>query len=292
MIRIICLSAAIAVGGVVVSGQPVLAQEVQVAPSPALAEEAPALHRMLESMGVYEVIALMSTENTRGSADIEAQLFPEAGGAAWAAMATRLNAADRMVALFEQALDRAALSDAQIAQTQAFLDSGAGQGIIAGELGARRMFLDDAAVDAAKEALRVAVADNDPRLEILRRFSDVNGLVDRNVTGALNLRFAFYRALIEGGAFEGDMPEGLMLSEVWAQEPEVRQQTVEWLFSFQLTAYADVSDADMEAYIAFSDTPTGRAVNGALFAAFDEMLATMSYDLGAAAAIFVAGEDA
>ncbi len=71
----------------------------------------------------------------------------------------------------------------------------------------------------------------------------------------------------------------------------MRQTTVEWLFAFQLLAYAQVTNAELESYVTLSETEAGRAVNAALFAAFDQMLADLSYDTGAAAAIFIVGED-
>jgi hypothetical protein len=62
-----------------------------------------------------------------------------------------------------------------------------------------------------------------------------------------------------------EIPEELMLSEVWGQEPELRRDTIEWLYSFQLSAYSGLSDADIEAYTAFSATDAGNgAERGAL----------------------------
>lgn len=291
MIRIACLTAAIAFGAFVSSSQSAQAQDVQVSAPSMLADEAPELHSMLDGMGMYDIIELMGTENTRGGADLEDQLFPGAGGAAWQAMVTRLHANDRMIGMFEAEFSRDALTPDQIAAVQAFVSSDAGQRVVAGEIAARLLFLEDTAVDTANEVFMAAVEGADPRLEILQRFNDVNGLIERNVSGALNLRIAFYRGLIDGGAFDGDVPEDLMLAEVWGQEAEVRHLTIEWLFSYQLAAYANATDADLEAYLAFSESDAGRTVNAALFAAFDEMLADLSYDLGTAAAMFIAGED-
>jgi hypothetical protein len=89
-----------------------------------------------------------------------------------------------------------------------------------------------------------------------------------------------------------EIPEELMLTEVWGQEPEVRRDTIEWLYSFQLSAYSGLSDADIEAYTAFSATEAGIALNAALFSAFDTVFNQLSYELGTAAAGFIAGEDA
>lgn len=299
MFRIACLTVALAFGAFVAHAPMAHAQSAPIAPahgaslsaSSILAEEAPDLHRMLDSMGMYEIIRLMSIENTRGASDLEEQLFPGAGGPAWYAAVAGLHDVDRMIGLFEAAFNRDALTAQQIAAFHAFVTSDAGVRVVEGELAAREVFLDQSEVEAANEVFRAAIEAADPRLDILHRFNEVNGLIERNVSGALNLRFAFYRGLIDGGAFESDVPESVMLAEVWAQEPDVRHLTVEWLFSYQLTAYAGASDADMEAYVAMSESDAGRAVNAALFAAFDEMLASLSYDMGLAAAGFVAGED-
>jgi hypothetical protein len=203
----------------------------------------------------------------------------------------RLHTHSRMVALFEGAFPQDALTAEQIEAITSFVQSDAGLRIIMGEISARRIFLDQDAVDLAIEGYRAELASAAPRLDILDRFNTVNGLVERNVSGALNLRFAFFRGLIDGGAFEDEVPEEAMLAEVWAQEPDVRQMTVEWLYAFQLLAYAQVSDAELEAYVDMSESDAGHAVNAALFSAFDSMLADLSYDLGRAAAVYIAGED-
>jgi hypothetical protein len=125
-----------------------------------------------------------------------------------------------------------------------------------------------------------AIGAEDPRLDLLTAFIETNDLVERNVSGALNSNFAFYRGLSEGGAFEVEIPEELMLSEVWGQEPELRRDTIEWLYSFQLSAYSGLEDADIEAYTAFSATDAGTALNAALFAAFDTVFNQLSFELG------------
>lgn len=291
MIRVVILSLSVALGALGCACGGLRAQEVQAVSSPRLAAEAPDLHAILDGLGIYEIIALMGTENTQGGIDVEAQLFPGAGGQAWQATVMRLHAGNRMAVLFEDALNQDALTAEQIEEVQAFVATEAGQRLITGEIAARRLFLDPEAVATATDAFFTAVREDDPRIDLLRRFNDVNGLVERNVIGALNLRVAFYRGLIEGGAFDHDVPEGMMLSEVWSRESEVREMTIEWLYAYQLVAYANASDADLEAYMALAASDAGRVLNSALFNAFDAMLTTLSYELGTSAAAFIAGED-
>lgn len=82
-----------------------------------------------------------------------------------------------------------------------------------------------------------------------------------------------------------------MLAEVWAQEPDIRAETESWLYPFLALAYKPLSDADVEAYLAFSESEAGRAMNAAMFAAFDEVFREISHDLGRAAAEMLSGRD-
>jgi hypothetical protein len=262
-------------------------------PVPAtLAERAPAAHDMLEALRLYDILDVMAASGVEGAMSLEADLFPGMGGAAWAAEANRINGADRVARLFEEAFAEDMMSADDVARVTAFFEAEPGRSIAAAEVAGRRAFLDPASEELAKEAFREAVAAGDPRIDVLTEFVEANDLVERNVSGALNSNFAFYRGLSDGGAFEVEIPEDLMLAEVWGQEAEIRRDTVEWLYAFLLAAYSGIDAADIEAYTAFSETEAGIALNAALFEAFDSVFETLSYELGVAAARFIAGEDA
>lgn len=266
-----------------------LRAEAQEAP---LSERAPEVALMLETLGVYDVLGIMAAEGEAAALTLEDEMFPGDGGAAWAAEASRLQSADRMTALFEEAFPVGDMTAEEVAQVTRFFEAEPGRSIAAAEIAGRRAFLDPATEEAANAAFREAVASADPRIDLLTGFIEANDLVERNVQGALNSNFAFYRGLADGEAFSVDMPEELMLSEVWGQEPQLRRDTIEWLYSFQLSAYSGLADGDIEAYTAFSETAAGQALNAALFRAFDAVFERLSYDLGVAAARFIAGEDA
>ncbi|MFW5655476.1 MAG: hypothetical protein ACOCYW_07500 [Roseicyclus sp.] len=256
-----------------------------------LSEQSPALHEMLEALRLYEVLDVMAAAGIEGAMNLEADLFPGNGGAPWAAEANRIHGADRVRDLFEEAFPEDLLDADDVARVTAFFEAEPGRSIATAEVEGRRAFLDPASEDLANEAFRDAVAENDPRIDLLTAFIEANDLVERNVSGALNANFAFYRGLSDGGAFEVEIPEELMLAEVWGQEAEIRRDTVEWLYSFLLAAYSGLGDADIEAYTAFSETEAGLALNAALFQAFDATFEALSYQLGVSAAKFIAGED-
>jgi hypothetical protein len=256
-----------------------------------LASRAPELRALLGAMGLYDILAIMATEGREGAPDLEADMFPGQGGAAWMAVVAGIYASDKMMADFEAALPLDRLSADDIATLRAFFESDLGARIAAGEIAARQAFLDPALEQIATDLAQERAAQNHPRIAQLTSFNIVNDLVERNVSGALNANFAFYRGLSEGGAFPAPLPEAMMLAEVWGQEPAIRSETTQWLFAYQTLAYEDLSDADLEAYIALSRSPAGQAINASLFAAFDTVFNAISYELGRAAAGFVAGED-
>jgi hypothetical protein len=134
-------------------------------------------------------------------------------------------------------------------------------------------------------------AAGDPRMAMLERFIEVNDLVESNVSGALNSSYAYYRGMIDGGAFEGEMGEGDVLADVWSQEADVRADTEEWVYSFLALAYQPLPDAELSAYTAFSATPAGQDLNRAIFVAFDKMFVDISHALGLATARYMVGQE-
>jgi hypothetical protein len=109
--------------------------------------------------------------------------------------------------------------------------------------------------------------------------------------GALNANLSFLRGLADSGVEEFALPEADMLAQVWATEPEVRDEMVGWVFPFLTLAYQPLSDADLQAYIAFSKTPAGQRVNAAMFQAYDALFDEISHDLGRAFGLALQGDD-
>ena len=260
-------------------------------PDSRLAEEAPEVRAVFEAMGVYDIIEVMSVEGLDSAPEIEADMFPGQGGSAWPAVVAGIYATDSMVETFEAAVPVERMTPAILGELQAFYDTDLGRRIARGEVAARQALLEPGVEDSAREMARQQAEDETDRIGLLTEFIAANDLVERNVMGALNSNFAFYRGLDDGGAFEAEIPEELMLSEVWGQEAEIRADTTEWLYAYQILAYEDLSDAELQRYIDLSESAAGQALNAALFEAFDVMFEEVSYDLGRAAGSFVAGED-
>lgn len=289
LVRTGALILAVALPLMPVAGGGAWAQAAATTVAPDVQAQAEAL---LSALRIDDTIGILREEGLAYGATLEADMFPGGGGSGWSGTVERIYDAPRMREAFAQALTAELAKDpAAIGGMVEFFSSDLGQRVVELEIEARRAFLDDATEEAAKVAWQELQADGGARLEALERFITVNDLVESNVSGALNANLAFYRGMDEGGAFGGEMTEDQMLSDVWAQEPEVRQSTTEWVYSYLNLAYGPLGDEDLAAYTAFSESEVGQKANRALFAAFDKVFTPISTALGVAVARQLQGQD-
>jgi hypothetical protein len=269
----------------------VMAQESG-APQASGSEISVGIADLSRTMRMGEVVEIMRAEGVDYGASLADEMFAGQGGAEWQAIVSEIYDPVGMLQRFDLQLAEALADDAGTRDgAMQFFGGAQGQRILTLELDARRLLADDAAEEAAKVKVEDMIADNDPRMEVLRTFAEANDLIELNVAGALNANLAFYRGMQEGGAFGAEMTEDQMLSDVWSQEPEIRAETEAWLYSYLALAYAPLSDADLADYIAYSETPEGQRFNLALFSAFDAMFEPISHELGLAAARQMQGQD-
>ncbi|WP_284162791.1 DUF2059 domain-containing protein [Frigidibacter sp. SD6-1] len=266
------------------------------APRPGLAEAArvsgiDAVASALEdAMLLPELLDVMAREGAAYGGDLDRQFLQGSGGASWQAEVERIYAPERLGPLFHAAfaaeLDHIGVDTRPIL---AFLGSDLGQKIMRLELSARDALLDDGIEEGARAMAARLEIEGDGRYKTLRRFVDANHLVDMNVSSALNANVAFLKALSASGGANTALPDDEILARVWAQEGEVRGETDAWLLAFGTLAYGPLPDAELDLYLAFSETAEGVALNRALFAAYDRMFVTVSGDLGGAVGRWMVG---
>ncbi|WP_161635627.1 DUF2059 domain-containing protein [Actibacterium mucosum] len=245
---------------------------------------------VLQALRFSQIAEILAEEGQGHGQSIQDQMFPGRGGPSWEGVVGTIYDADRLQTEMQDAL-AVELSEEDMVAIIEFFQGETGAQFVVLEEEARRAMMDDAADEAARATYAQMAADEDPRVDILRKFIEVNNLVDLNVANALNANFAFYRGLEEGGV-PLQMGEEDMLREVWSQEADIRADTTEWVFSYLALAYAPANDADLQSYIDFSQSPAGRSLNIALFAGFDRSFSRVSREMGFAAARFMdAGED-
>ncbi|WP_068114746.1 DUF2059 domain-containing protein [Tropicimonas marinistellae] len=245
---------------------------------------------LMDALQMPAMLEIIREEGIGYADELEEDLFPGRGGDGWIRMVEDIYETGRMELMMRDGLG-ADLDPWHIDPLLDFFTSETGTQIVALELGARRAMLDPDVEAASADILAQMRATGAARLETLEEFAAANDLIERNVVGALNANFAFYTGLNGAGAFGDFMGEEDMLREIWSQEAEIREQTDTWLFSYLAMAYQPLSDEDLRAYISLSQTDAGQELNNHLFHAFDDMFQALSYDLGMAAARFMAGED-
>ena len=247
------------------------------------------IRKIAELMHMREFVELMRTEGIQYGQEIENQMFPETGGEDWLAALDAIYDIETMENILLGGLERT-LKDDGVPGAVAFFASDLGQRSIKLELETRATFLDREAEEAANDEAARLQSEGSDRVTLIERFSAANNLVENNVVGAMNGNVAFMTALAEAGQGPFADDPSAILNQVWGQEAEIREDTEVWVISYFNHAYAPLSDAEIEELISFSETMDGQTLNNALFRVFEELFGLLSYQLGQAAAEFMASE--
>lgn len=266
-----------------------LAPLAQAQEAPAAQADVPAL---AEALRLEDLFAVLRDEGLAYGTKLEAQMFPGGGGPRWQAEVGAIYDSTRLRSGFEAVLQRELGQDpAVLAEIMGFFTSDLGRRVVGLEIDARRAFLDEAQEDAARVAAETRAANRDPKVKILDRFIAAGDLVEMNVAGGLSGNLAFLTGMAETGAPGSVLPQEELMSQVWAQEEQIRSDTSSWLQAYLGLAYDPLTEAELTAYAEFMESPAGQRLNAALFAAFDEVFRAVSYQLGRAAGTAMLGRD-
>lgn len=243
---------------------------------------------LVDVLKLPEAAAILSEEGMGQAQDINLEMLDGKGGAGWAQQVSRIYAPSRMVELVRAELEKE-LSGEALEQVITFFASSRGTQIIELENAARRAIQDNDVEEAARARFTDVEDSDDPRLALITGYIASGDMISRNVTSALNSNYQFLRGLAEGDAIE--MTEEEMLKDAAGDIEASTRDTTEWLFGFLLLAYHPLSDDDLLAYIAFSETPAGQALNRALFEGFGKAYEDISYALGRAVALNMTAQE-
>lgn len=247
---------------------------------------------LVEALGIARLSEILHREGLDYGKTLEAEMFPGQGGRRWAAEVARIHDPARLAGGLKAGIETLFTGrEAELAQALDFFTSDLGKRVIDLELSAREAFLDEAAKQGAEESYERLRGKGGARLAALDRFVEVNDLVESNVAGALNSNLAFMTGLADGGGMGDDLPESDILSDLWSQEGQIREDMHNWVYPYLALAYQPLSDDELAAYTAFCETAAGRLFNTALFTAFDHVYAAVSYELGRGAAEVLSAQD-
>ncbi|MGL4311267.1 MAG: DUF2059 domain-containing protein [Paracoccaceae bacterium] len=271
------------------------AQEGAVTATPAPAEVLPALTdaEMAAFSGALrlpELMDVMRAEGLKSGAGIAESMFPEEGGDGWRRALEEIYAPDRLANDVNSALARE-LNATDAAAIIAYFETEPGRAILEQELAARKAMLEPEVEEASHRRLDELRLEEATRLGLIGDYITANDLITLNVTSAMNSSLAFSMGLYRSGKLPYDMSDSEIAAEAWAQEPALREETVDWLYAYLVMAYEPIPEADLRDYIAFSESPAGQALNRAMFEAFGAVYKDISTELGARAANYMAGEE-
>lgn len=234
----------------------------------------------------------LAAEGRAQGADLGADMLEGAALSRWTALVEALHEPARLQARFDAALDRALSGrEAMLDAIEGWFSEDLGARIAQLEIEARLALIDPYAVDAAALAYETLKDQRGPRLALLQRFVDVNGLIEANVAGGMNANFAFMQGMAEGAGLSVPEDEGALLADLWSQQEEIRRETEDWLLPYLTLAYQPLGDADLEAYIDFAASAPGQALNTALLAAYEDLFTAVARELGHAAGRMSVGSD-
>ncbi|SEN78460.1 hypothetical protein SAMN04488077_1304 [Roseovarius tolerans] len=253
----------------------------------ALPLRAEGLERLMQALRFDDTVEIMQREGQLYGAQVGQDMLAGSERESWARMVARVYQAEEMGRIL-RARFAEEMAGVDPAPLTAFFE-GLGAEVLALELATRRAFLEPGTEAVAAAGYQRLVAEDAPLVPQIEAIIADSDLVERNVAGVMNSNLAFYRGVAQGGGL--GLGEGDMLADLWAQEDELRTETRDWLHGFMAMPYAPVDRADLEEYIALWRDPGGRALNQALFVAFDAMHEANSYELGRAVAMQMQGED-
>lgn len=245
---------------------------------------------LLDALRLDDMVEIMHREGLDYGADLGEEMMPGRDLSEWKREVGRVYDLDKMVDGMQAAFVQQ-LGDVDVSPLMTFFTSELGAEIVALEYSAREAFLDESVEEAAIDTIAQMEEAKEPRLEQIKAFVTGNDYIETNVVGALNANFAFYTGMIDGGGIEMALDESEILAMVWEQEPEIRENTEEWLHSYLFMAYQPLEDDELATYKALLATDEGRALNRALFEAFDQMYVAISHQLGVSISRFSGGEE-
>ncbi|AXI46535.1 hypothetical protein C1J03_11210 [Sulfitobacter sp. SK012] len=243
---------------------------------------------LMDVLQIAQLTQILHEEGLEYAEDLNADMLMGTGGAGWQIQAEAIYDPYRLSEGIRKGLEGHVNSD-HLEESITFFASDLGQKIIGLENSARVAMADGEVEAAARDRFAALEDTDDARLALLTRMTQTGDLVTRNVTSALNSNYQFLRGMVDGDAY--DMTDDEILTEVGADREEITADTESWLGAFLLLAYSPLSDAELEAYVAFSETDAGLALNAGFFAGFDPLYEDIAYALGRAVALNMTAQE-
>lgn len=237
---------------------------------------------LLDALQIDEIVAIVVDEGISYGEELNQDMLQGEGGAFWNGQVRQIYQRDRIKETLRDAFEDG-LSPDEVEAAIAFFTSDEGSTIISLENKARRAMSDEEIEQTARNFYASVKGSEDPLLRYVRSFIEVNDLIERNVSGAMSANYQFFKGLSDGRFLEQSEEE--ILSDIYAQQDDIRADTESWLYGYLLVAYQPLPLEALQKYIAYSASPAGQALNAALFEGYEVVFRDVSYALGRAVAL-------
>ena len=255
-------------------------------PGPARAEDSSqvatvSVADLERSLGIAELVGVLAREGQGYGDTLDQSMFGGKGGPRWKATVSRIYDPAVLSARFSRAFEAALAGQPElVAKATAYISTPAGQRIMQLERAARETLLEPDAREAAEVNAAKLRDARSPRLKQIRRLIEAGDLIESNVAAELTGSAAFNEALAATQPPEQRLPEVDRMAQVWRQESEIRAGATSWLVTFMTLAYAPLSDEELQAWVDFSASETGKALHQAVSTAFSETFREVMAELG------------
>ncbi|MDF1728135.1 MAG: DUF2059 domain-containing protein [Sulfitobacter sp.] len=243
---------------------------------------------LVDVLGLREATQILREEGIASAAELRQEMLQGQSGPGFDSQIAALYDPNRMAEVVRQALEEV-LDEAAQEEVIAFYASDLGARIISLENSARRAIAEEEVEEAARARHAELESSDDPRLAQIDALIEAGDMVTRNVTSAMNANLGFLRGMAEGGAVE--MTEDEMLGQVAAELEEIQVDTEGWLNAYMLLAYSPLTEGELEAYLAFSRSDAGLALNRGLFDGFGLAYSDISFALGRIVALNMTAQE-
>ncbi len=244
--------------------------------------------QLMDVLQIRDVVDILHAEGIAYGEELNEDMLGGQGGAFWNGQIRQIYDRERIAERLRLALETG-LTAEDVDAALAFFGSETGARIVVLENAARRAMSDPAVEQAARDISVSLAGSDDPLVRLVSLYIEENDLLERNVSGAMGSNFQFFKGLSDGRYLV--QTEEDILAAVWSQEEDIRSDTEEWLNAFLLMAYEPLPLDSLQAYVDYSASDAGQALNAALFDGLDAVYSDISYALGRAVALNASGNE-
>ena len=170
------------------------------------------------------------------------------------------------------------LSKKDVELVLVFYNGSLGAKIAQLEASARLAISDNAIKSMAIETAKSAGSKDLQRYKMLKENINELELVEYNMKGALASQYGFLTALSRSADI--NLSQDRILSMLSGSEEELREEVSAWLMGYSYMAYQPLSDDDLQLYLDFLMSTSGKALNAALFDVFNALSVKTASALG------------